>query len=296
MNRRTHSIALLAGLSGLAIIAFPFVTAGQPDSDANTELGVHHHPTLEKISIVTGKVASWTTNKGGDVDGFKVGENTVVHFPPHHGQEVSTWLKLEDDVTVFAKLKSRPDGSEVMEAVVMQRGDDAMLVPGPKPRPGQPHHPKPHDRKLGPDNTGDREEQPMSVRGKVTEMHENREGIIDGFKVDAKSEVKFPPHQSEAILLSIRVGDEVVVDGHRHETPKGDIHLHAHRVSSGETVIEVDRPAPKKHERNASHEKPFPKGHDGEKGKGNVQGRPPHVQIVDELRKIRELLQDQGAH
>jgi len=64
----------------------------------------------------------------------------------------------------------------------------------------------------------------------------------------------------------------MVVDGRRHETPKGDIHLHANRISSGNTVIEIDRPEPKKHE-----------------------VHPPHVQIVDELRKIRELLEEQGS-
>jgi len=149
MNRRIISIALVTCLSGVALIAFPFVDAAPPDSDGTHEHDEPRHKPLEKLSTVTGKVASWTTN---------------------------------------------------------------------------------------------------------------REGVVDGFKVDAKTEVKFPPHQSEAILASVRVGGEVVVDGRRHETPKGDLHLHANRVSSGDTVIEIDRPEPKKHE-----------------------GHPPHVQIVDEL-------------
>jgi len=323
MNRRIIFIALLTCKGGLALIAFPFVDAAPPDSDATHEHDETRHMPLEMLSSVTGKVASWTTNKGGDVDGFKFSENAVVHFPPHHGEQVSAWLKLEDDVTVFAKPKSRPDGTEVMEAVVLQRGEEAMPVPGPKPhhideaawqyiwyleamqvRAPKPHHPKPHGGKPGPGHAGDHEEQPMSVHGKVTELHENREGVVDGFKVDAKTEVKFPPHQSEAVLASIQVGGEVVVEGRRHETPKGDIHLHANRVSSGDAVFEIDRPEPKKHEVHPPHGKKGPEGpkgpkrpngREGDKEKDGDHGKPPHVQIVDELRKIRELLEEQGS-
>lgn len=301
MNHRVLSVALLACLSGLALIAFPFVDAAAPDNDAPHKTHEPEHMPLEKLSIVTGTVASWTTNKGGDVDGFKVGESVVVHFPPHHGEQVSAWLKLEDEVTVFAKPKSRPDGTEVMEAVVLQHGDDAMQVPGPKPHHPKPHEGKPHAGKPGPGHAGDHREQLMSVRGKVTELHENREGVVDGFKVDAKTEVKFPPHQSKAIMASVQVGSEVVVDGRRHETPKGDIHVHADRISSGDSAITIDRPEPKKQAGPPPHAKEGPKGPGGPKGheasekEDDEHGKPPHVQIVDELRKIRELLQEQGS-
>ncbi len=280
MNRKISSIVLLTCLSGLALIAFPFVDAAPPDTDARHESHEPQRMRLEKLSIVTGNVATWTTNKGGDVDGFTVGENVVVHFPPHHGEQVSAWLKLEDEVTVLAKPKSRPDGTKVMEAVVLQRGDDAMQVPGPKPRPEQ---------------ASDREEQLMSVRGKVTELHENREGIIDGFKVDAKTEVKFPPHQSKAIMASVQVGGEVVINGRRHETPKGDIHVHADRISSGDSEIAIDRPEPKTNDGPPPHAKMGPQGHESGVKEDREYGKPPHVQIVDELRKIRELLEEQGS-
>ncbi len=293
MNRSIIPIALLACLSGLAFIAFSFVDAAPPDSDATHKHDEPRHRPLDKLSIVTGKVASWTTNKAGDVDGFKVGENAIVHFPPHHGEQFSAWLKLEDDVTVFAMPKSRPDGAEVMEAVVLQRGDEAMQVPGPKPPQTKPPEGKPE-----PDHAGHRDDQLTSLRGKVTELHENREGVVDGFKVDAKTEVQFPPHQSGVILASVQVGSEVVVDGRRHETPKGDIHLHADRISSGDAVIKIDRPEPKKHEGPPPHGKKGPEGskeREGDKGIVDDHGKPPHVQIVEELRKIRELLEEQGS-
>lgn len=298
MNRRIVLLALLTCLSGIAIVAFPIVDAALPESGAPHEPNAPQHIPLEKLSIVTGKVASWTTSKGGDTDGFKVSEDVVVHFPPHHGKQVSAWLQLEDDVTIFAKLKPRPDGSEVMEAVVIQRGDDAMQVPGPKPHHLKPHDGEPHGGKSGPGHAGNHEEQLMSVRGKVTEMHENREGIVDGFLIDAKTEVKFPPHQSTAITANVQVGSEVVVDGRRHETPKGDVHLHADRISSGDSVVPIDRPGPKRHEGPPPHAKKDPKGNGGPKGDtkhDDDHGQPPHVQIVDELRKIREVLEEKGS-
>lgn len=186
MNRRILAAALLACVSGVALIAFSFVDAAPPITDSPQAANEPERMSLEKLTIVAGKIASWTSNKDGDVDGFKVGENTLVHFPPHHAEEVSAWLKIDDDVTVFAKPKSRPDGTELMEAVVLRRGEEAKRVPSPRPREG----------KQGPGYAADQEEQRMSVSGKVTELHENREGIVDGFKVDDKAEVKFPPHQT----------------------------------------------------------------------------------------------------
>ncbi len=272
MNQKIISVALLACVSGMTHIAVHFAVAAPQEPNPSVEHDEPHHTPLEELQVVSGVVASWTTNKGGDVDGFKVGDNVAVHFPPHHGEQISAWLKLQDDVTVFAKPKSRPDGSETMEAVVLQRGEGAMQIPGPKPHHPKQNHGNPHGGKPRPVHAGDRGEPLMSVRGKVTELHENREGIVDGFKVDAKTEVKFPPHQSKAILAMIHVGSDVAVDGRRHETPKGDTHLHADRVSSGSAVIEIDRPETGKHD-----------------------GPPPHVQIVDELRKIREVLGEQGS-
>ncbi len=265
--------------------------AAPPDSDVKRVHDETRHAPLEKLVIASGKVAGWTTNKGGDVDGFRVGESNLIHFLPHHGEQVSSWLKIEDKVTVFATLKSRPDGTEVMEAVILQRGDEAMHVPGPKVP--MPFDSQAHSKKTEP------QEELMSARGKVTELHENREGNVDGFKIDGKTEVKFPPHLSKSILASVQVGSEVVVDGRRHETPQEEIHLHADRVSSRDVVIEIDRPQPKKVDENPVHGK---KGPGGAKGpRGNVDrdeeshGKPAHMQIVDELRKIRELLEEQGA-
>lgn len=99
-------------------------------------------------------------------------------------------------------------------------------------------------------------------------------------------------------MASVQLGSEVVVDGRRHETPKGDVHLHADRILTGDYVLAIDRPEPKKHDGPPPHaqkgRKGHQQGHEKDEEEDCDHGKPPHVQIVNELRKIRELLEEQG--
>jgi len=288
MIAKLSFLAISAMLVSAGLFAYSFVNAAPPKHHADGDAPGHQHAALERLTVVSGKIADWTTNKPGDVDGFRLDSQALVHFPPHHGDAMQEWLKPDEAVTVFAKPKSRSDGGEVMEAVIIQSGDTAMHVPGPAPkpepksRPTTDGHKHEHEHEHEHEHDAKKPEPPMSARGKITSLQENQHGDVDGLVIDEETEVKFPPHMGLSVLASVQVGSEVVVDGRRHETPKGEIHLHADKIASGDTVIEIERPEPKPHD-------------EKEAGKGmHKQGKEPHEQIVDELRKIRELLESQG--
>jgi hypothetical protein len=52
-----------------------------------------------------------------------------------------------------------------------------------------------------------------ATKGKVKQFLINPKGDVDGFLFSDGREVHFPPHMSEAVLESLKVGDKVIVRG-----------------------------------------------------------------------------------
>jgi hypothetical protein len=284
----------LTGNVALAVGAFlgfgtEFESAAAPPPPADKPAA------LEVLQVVEGSIVELARNKPGDVDGWKLSSGSQIHFPPHVGKELEKTIAVGASVRVLAKLKSRPDGSEVHEAVTIESGNVAYLVAPPalkpphRPENGPPaadgHRPKPKD------------ETAMSLTGKVGEFHENKGGDIDGFKLgDESIEVKFPPHLAEKVKAAVQTGQSITVHGRRHETPKGDIHLHADKIIAGDQTILVDRPEPKhegpKHE-GPKHEGPKHEGpkHEGPKHQAGPEHGPSPEEIMRELRSIRKMVE-----
>jgi hypothetical protein len=127
----------------------------------------------------------------------------------------------------------------------------------------------------------------MNARGAVTEMNDNRHGDVDGFVLSDGTEVKFPPHQAEQLSGLVRRGDEVRVEGRRHETPHGDIHLHADRITAVASGRALDRDEPGLPPREArpAPERRAPDDRDAPHAASNDE-------ILRELRALRRLVED----
>lgn len=127
-------------------------------------------------------------------------------------------------------------------------------------------------------------EQPMKATGIVEELAKNKHGDIDGLLLKDGIVVKFPPHQGEELEALVKPGDEVRVAGRRHETPDGEIHLHADKITLTATgrSLERDEPAappPPRTNKPGRH--------------GPKDAVPPHEQILAELRSLRKLIESQ---
>lgn len=211
--------------------------------------------------VLKGKVESLLTNDHDDVDGLRLESGEEIHFPPHFGRKVGELIKAGSDVEIQARKETRPMGKVVFEATQIQSQGTTITVD----RPGPKHHPK--DKR--------HPEKPMNVNGKVLSFTPNRHGDVDGFLLEDKTEVKFPPHMSEALQALVKPGSAVTIEGRRHETPEGSVHLHADRITDAASGKFLERSEPA--------------GHGPE---GGPRG-PAHEEIMRELRAIRKLLEDQ---
>jgi hypothetical protein len=305
-------LALLLPLAG-GWLAMPNGIALAPQSSAHEVT-----QTEQNTETVSGKVAKLLRNDHNDVDGLALENGREVHFPPHVGKEVEKHLKAGDSVIVVGREETRPKGEKVFAAVRLEAKAATIKVGPPKdkpePKPGLKPGPKgdkppakhkpgpPEHAKQGPPpkHEAAQPETPMKVVGKVEKLLKNDKGDIDGLLLADKTEVKFPPHQGEALAKLVAVGDEVKVAGHRHEGPNGDVHLHARiivAVASGKT-LEREGPG------HPGEVPPKPK-HDGPKHDGPKHGPkhggpekpkhdepPPHEEILRELRELRKLVEE----
>ncbi len=202
-------------------------------------------------------------NEHGDIDGLKLDGDVRVHFPPHMGEQISAIAKVGDRVTVEGRSEVTPRGEKVFEITQITSGKDTVRIvhPGPK------HGPK-----------SKQDEPPMSATAQVTEYATNPHGDVDGLILKGGTIVKFPPHQSDELQDVVKIGDEVTIEGRRHVTPHGEVHLHADTIRTEDKSI---RREGWKHGPKPSH---APRAGDPEE--------PTNAEILKELREIRKLLSE----
>ncbi|SFJ59887.1 OB-fold nucleic acid binding domain-containing protein [Planctomicrobium piriforme] len=232
-------------------------------------------PQMEGEEMLSGKVTELLKNDHDDVDGLLLDNGLQIHFPPHIGRKVVELVGKGDRVEVEGRKETLPRGEVVFEARRIESQGETIMVDRPAPP-------------RGPKGKG-RFEKPMNADGVISEMHENHRGDIDGFLLEDETEVKFPPHLSAELQELVQAGDEVRVEGRRHVTPHGDVHLHADRiiaVASGKT-LERDEPGAGPGPRPAPPAKPSrDAGIDRDAG-------PTNAEIMKELRELRKLVERQ---
>lgn len=231
----------------------------------------------------SGRVEKLLRNRHDDVDGLQLEGDVQVHFPPHLGASISKIVAVGDKVEIQGNPVTRPRGEVVLEASQIVSRGETIKIERPRPFFGRP----------GPGTM----DEPMNATGKIQEFATNRHGDVDGFVMADGTEVKLPPHQGRELQDLVTAGEEVKVEGRRHETPHGDIHLHADRitaVTSGKS-LERDAPGPGRGRPLPPHER-----HRAERDHGPGAHRappPPHApqldEILRELREVRRLLEAQ---
>lgn len=204
-----------------------------------------------------GIVKSFRKNHHQDIDGVLLEDGTDVRFPPHIGRQVKVAIKIGDAIKIDGQTKTKPRAEIVLEARRIQTRNEVIEIPRPKA-----HHPKPTH------SSGEA----MNANGRLVEFHFNRHGELDGFRLDDETEVKFPPHLGSSLERCVAVGDTVLAEGRRHETPKGDIHLHADRITNQKTNASVNR-------------------HDTGDAEGDADSLPSTADIMQELKEIRSILE-----
>lgn len=210
------SLVLTAAIGlGLGLSALSGVARAQPPKPGERE--------AKPETTVKGKVLQLIRNDRDDVDGLLLDNDVKVHFPPHIGREVVKLVKKGDNVRILGREEKRPKGETVFVATQIESQGTTIKVAPPRPP----------------------QERPMTAKGTVRELITNRAGDVDGLRLEDGTEVKFPPHQGKELKTLVSKGDVVRIEGHRHETPKGDVHLHADVITSVDTGKSIKRDEPR---------------------------------------------------
>ncbi|AMV31525.1 hypothetical protein VN12_05360 [Pirellula sp. SH-Sr6A] len=223
-------------------------------------------PSTEEGSTMKkqARITAFLKNDHDDVDGLELDSGDRVHFPPHMAKKIMAIAKVGDSVEIEGRTKIRPKGDQVLEIHRLTCGNEMVRVVHPRPK---------HDERVKND------EPSMSVEGKVTALARNPHGDIDGLMLQEGTIVKFPPHQSSDLQELVQVGDEVEIEGRRHVTPHGEVHLHADIIRANGKTVEREGPKrgpkPPKHSTWADDSK-----------------EPTNVEILRELREIRKMLSE----
>ncbi|WP_428308472.1 OB-fold nucleic acid binding domain-containing protein [Lacipirellula sp.] len=247
----------------MSILAWQ-VSAEPPASSTSPE-------SLGNESKISGVIAEFVENDHGDVDGVRLENGELIHFPPHIGAVVTEAVQVGDEITIRGHEATLPRGERIFEAENIASQDVSIdVVP---PRGQSPRSPE--------------EESRMHAAGTVSELSVNPHDDVDGFTLGDGTVVKFPPHQSAALAALVTVGTKVDVRGRRHETPRGDVHLHADRITATDSGKSLERSKP--------HDRPLPPPHGGPHGHAGPEVGRVQQEILHELREIRRLLQAEPA-
>jgi hypothetical protein len=216
----------------------------------------------QSMSKLAGRVKELTKSPRGAVDGFILENDSQIHFPPHLGDRVAKAVTEGDRVEITGRFVALPNGEQVFEATQIVGRGGTINIDNEPPRPGRLPPAGPRGRRMG--------DEPMTKAGTFREFVTNPHGDVDGLLLSDGTEVKVPPHQGSELMSVVKEGDEIRIEGRRHETPHGEIHLHADRIigSSAGKVFEREEPAGRAAE---------------------------NAEILKELREIRRLLESQQA-
>jgi hypothetical protein len=228
--------------------------------------------TEEKPTMHSGRVEKLLKNDHGDVDGLQFADGFDVHFPPHVGKRVVELIETGAEASVWGRKETLPRGEVVFEASRIESGKETIQVDRPRPPAGPGAGPR-----------GRRgAEQPMNATGTIADFTSNHHGDVDGLLLADDTEVKFPPHLGEQLQSIVKVGDKIEIEGRRHVTPHGDIHLHADQITApgGKTWSRDEfagrRPAPPEPTVNGRDRAP----------------QPTNAEVMKELTAIRRMLED----
>jgi len=166
-------------------------------------------PTYDptQLPATKGRVAQYSLNPRGDVDGLILDDGTEVHLPPHLGAQLVFAVKPGDQVTVRG-LKARDVPMVQAMQVTNDASNQSVTDNGPVGHRGMGGPGGPHGREHGP-AAG----QPLEDQGAVkTQLHGPR-GDLNGVLLADGTIVRLPPPEAQRLGAALAVGQTVFVRG-----------------------------------------------------------------------------------
>lgn len=98
--------------------------------------------------MLKGTINKLLYNHHDDVDGWRLHDGTLVHFPPHIGRQLGEWIGEEDEVSIEGESHANRNGDEVLFPTYVESQGWSLTFDQKKPRYGNSPDdlpPPPHD-------------------------------------------------------------------------------------------------------------------------------------------------------
>lgn len=96
--------------------------------------------------MLKGKITKLIYNPHDDMDGWQLHDGTLVHFPPHIGEELAEWISEGDEVFLEGESHLNRNGDEVLFAKYVESQGWSLTfdqkVPHHRSDPGKRGSPK----------------------------------------------------------------------------------------------------------------------------------------------------------
>ena len=97
----------------------------------------------------TSKIERLIYNHNDDLDGWRLVDGTLVHFPPHIGQQLAEWIGLGDEVSLEGESRVNRNGDEVVFANYIESQGWSLRFDQKKPPPRNPEDTAPPPEPFG---------------------------------------------------------------------------------------------------------------------------------------------------
>jgi hypothetical protein len=146
-----------------------------------------------------GTVTQFLLNPHGEPDGFILGNDRQVHFPPHMARQVTKLIGIGDKVRVRGV---KPRGAGIVAAVQVTSSTGVKIL-DEGPHHGDEKHEKPHV-----------ERRPMEAMGEVKLSLYGPKGELRGALLTDGTSIRMPAHAAQALASYLAPGAHIQVWGH----------------------------------------------------------------------------------
>jgi len=153
----------------------------------------------ECLQETRGTVTQFLLNPHGELDGFILGNDRQVHFPPHLSRQVAKLIGIGDKVRVRGV---KPREADIVAAVQLTSGTGVTIV-DEGPHHGGEKHEKPHVEK-----------RPMEAMGEIRLSLYGPKGELRGALLTDGTAIRMPPHAAAELASYLAPGVHIQVWGH----------------------------------------------------------------------------------
>jgi len=156
----------------------------------------------DALPVIEGRVAQFTINRHGDVDGILLDDDRQLHVPPHMGAALEKLVGIGDAIEArYVK----PRGADLFAAVSVSNARGKTLVDqGPPPKHGPDGRPTPKKR---------RSPKPIDVAGRVRKTLYAPKGEVCGALLEDGEQVRVDPKANGELAPYFAEGAEIHVWG-----------------------------------------------------------------------------------